>query len=153
MGQPLAQLQQARKALATFPQTCLTAVSSLYHSSPVGGPSQPDFLNAVVCLATNLTPCRLLCCCLALENRLGRVRQERWGPRCIDIDLLTFDQAYINWDYLQIPHPRMLERAFVLVPFIELVGSWRSPAGLDVGAEEAWALRRRQSLWLLTTNW
>ena len=95
-------------------------ISSVYLSKPVGVVDQPDFLNLVVQIATSLTAHELLMRCLQIEKKLGRVRAERWGPRAIDLDILWVDGASINEPELVLPHPRMKERAFVLVPLAEI---------------------------------
>ena len=94
--------------------------SRVYETDPVGGPPQPPYLNAVAEVETSLTPRGLLEACLSVEDALGRVRRERWGPRTVDIDVLTYDEETVKEPGLEIPHPRMHERAFVLVPFLEL---------------------------------
>lgn len=94
--------------------------SRVYETDPVGGPPQPEYLNAVVEVQTRLSPHDLLAACMDVEQRMGRVRAERWGPRIIDIDVLTYDEEEIDEPDLVVPHPRMLERAFVLVPLLEL---------------------------------
>ena len=94
--------------------------SRVYETEPVGGPPQPAFLNAVAEVETRLEPRELLDACLAAEDALGRVRAERWGPRTIDLDVLTYDDEVVDEPGLQIPHPRIHERAFVLVPLLEL---------------------------------
>jgi len=100
--------------------TTVLAVSSLYRTPPWGKTDQPDFLNAAAELSTTHTPRELLDLCLDAERRLKRVRQERWGPRLIDIDILVFGKQTVHESGLEIPHPRMLERAFVLAPFAEI---------------------------------
>jgi 2-amino-4-hydroxy-6-hydroxymethyldihydropteridine diphosphokinase len=94
--------------------------SSLYRTAPWGGLEQPWFLNAVALLETELPPRALLVRLLQIERELGRVRRERWGPRAIDLDLLIFDDLEIDEAGLSVPHPRMRERAFVLVPLAEI---------------------------------
>jgi 2-amino-4-hydroxy-6-hydroxymethyldihydropteridine diphosphokinase len=93
----------------------------VYETDPVGGPPQPSYLNAVVEVDTELDPRELLEVCQRVEADLGRVREERWGPRVVDIDVLTYEDRRIDEPQLQVPHPRMHERAFVLVPLLELV--------------------------------
>lgn len=95
----------------------------------MGGPEQPDFLNAVVEVGTELEPRDLLRACLEVEDRLGRVRGERWGPRAIDIDVLAYGDLDVDEPELVIPHPRMHERAFVLVPLLELDADPSLPGG------------------------
>jgi len=94
--------------------------SRVYETDPVGGPPQPEYLNAVVEVQTTLSPHDLLAACMDVEQRMGRVRAERWGPRIIDIDVLTYDEEEVDEPDLVVPHPRMNERAFVLVPLLEL---------------------------------
>lgn len=120
MGDKAAYLAAARKAIAELPGTRVTAESSLYHTAPVGKTDQDWFLNQVLRVETLLGPRELLRSCLAIENELGRVRLERWGPRVIDIDLLVYDNVTSDDDELTLPHPRIAERAFVLVPLMEL---------------------------------
>jgi 2-amino-4-hydroxy-6-hydroxymethyldihydropteridine diphosphokinase len=97
------------------------AVSSLYRTPPWGRTDQPDFLNAVARIETTLPPHDLLWLCLEEERLLKRVRRERWGPRTIDIDILLYGDRTIDEDGLTVPHPRLAERAFVLVPLKEIV--------------------------------
>ena len=98
----------------------VTAISSLYVTRPVGVEDQPDFANAVIEVRTSLTPRDLLDLCLDVECRLGRVRTIRWGPRVIDVDVLLYEGVTMDQMELVLPHPRMLERAFVLVPLAEI---------------------------------
>jgi 2-amino-4-hydroxy-6-hydroxymethyldihydropteridine diphosphokinase len=106
-------------------------VSSLYETSPVGGPPQRSFVNLVVRIETNLSARRLLETCKAIEDRLGREPSERWGPRVIDLDILLYGTEKIGEPDLEVPHPRMAERAFVLVPLLEIspdiTDPWGSP--------------------------
>ncbi len=95
-------------------------VSSLYETEPVGYVDQPPFLNAVFRGETELTPFELLELCQELENHLERVRIVRWGPRTIDADILLFGTLEVNETQLEIPHPRMFERSFVLIPLTEI---------------------------------
>jgi 2-amino-4-hydroxy-6-hydroxymethyldihydropteridine diphosphokinase len=99
---------------------CVVRRSSLYRTAPWGNLEQPWFLNAVALLETKLPPRALLIRLLEIERELGRVRRERWGPRAIDLDLLIFDELEIDEAGLRVPHPRMRERAFVLVPLAEI---------------------------------
>lgn len=103
--------------------------SRVYETDPVGGPAQPDYLNAVVEVAAPGSARDLLGVCLAVEAEMGRVRDERWGPRLIDLDVLTFGDQIIDQDDLQVPHPRMHERGFVLVPLLELDADPPLPGG------------------------
>ena len=94
--------------------------SRVYETDPVGGPPQPVYLNAVIDVATELEPRELLEASQDVEASLGRVRGERWGPRTLDVDILTYDDRRVAEPDLEIPHPRAHERAFVLVPLLEL---------------------------------
>lgn len=98
--------------------------SSLYRTKAWGRPAQPDFVNAAVLLETTLTPRELLSHIKDLEVRLGRVPSQRWGPRTIDFDILTYDAATVDEVDLQIPHPRLSERAFVLAPLAEILNGY-----------------------------
>lgn len=120
LGDRLANLQGAVEALAAQPDVKVLRSSRVYETEPVGGPQQPEYLNAVLEIETTLSPRDLLDACLSAEATLGRVRAERWGPRAIDVDVLTYDHEEIDEPGLSIPHPRMHERGFVLVPLVEL---------------------------------
>jgi 2-amino-4-hydroxy-6-hydroxymethyldihydropteridine diphosphokinase len=106
--------------LAARPGLSVERSSRVYETDPVGGPPQPDYLNAVIEVETSLSPHELLAACMDVEHRMGRVRDEQWGPRIIDIDILTYDEEQVDEPDLVIPHPRMHERAFVIVPLMEL---------------------------------
>lgn len=121
LGRPKDTLEDALGALAALPNTRLLAVSPAYWTTPWGLPDQPDFLNAVACLQTGHAPVELLKGLLAIESDLGRVRTgPRWGPRQIDLDLLLYDDLVLESAELTLPHPRMHQRAFVLVPLADL---------------------------------
>lgn len=120
LGDRLGNLQEAVDLLAAQAGIDVRRSSRVYETEPVGGPPQPDYLNAVVEVDTTLAPHELLESCLDVERRVGRVRAERWGPRVIDVDVLTYDQQEIHDPDLVVPHPRMHERAFVIVPLMEL---------------------------------
>jgi 2-amino-4-hydroxy-6-hydroxymethyldihydropteridine diphosphokinase len=113
-------LADAVQALDAEPGVRVKKVSSIYETKPVGVVDQPDFLNLVLEVATELSARDLLARCLRIESALGRVRIERWGPRTIDIDVLWHDGQTLNESDLVLPHPRMLLRAFVLVPMAEI---------------------------------
>ena len=110
----------ALRLLDADDNTRVIAVSSLYRTPPWGKLDQPDFLNAAAEISTALAPRALLDLCLEAERKLKRVREERWGPRLIDIDILVFGDRIIHETGLEVPHPRMLERAFVLAPLAEI---------------------------------
>lgn len=116
LGDRLAHLQRAVDALAATDGVSTVAVSRVYETEPVGGPSQDDYLNAVVSIETTLSPRDLLDVAMAVEQLADRVRAERWGPRTLDVDVLLFGDAAVAEPDLEIPHPRMRERAFVLAP-------------------------------------
>ncbi|RJT29227.1 2-amino-4-hydroxy-6-hydroxymethyldihydropteridine diphosphokinase [Mesorhizobium waimense] len=120
LGDPAKSMAAALRILDGDDKTRVVAVSSLYRTSPWGKLDQPDFLNAAAAIATTLAPRALLELCLDAERRLKRVREERWGPRLIDIDILVFGDRIIHETGLEVPHPRMLERAFVLAPLAEI---------------------------------
>jgi|SRR5579883_3284121 len=121
VGDVEAGINAALKRLHRPPIIKIEACSSIYRTEPVGGPpDQPDYRNAAVRIRTVLAPEELLEACLAVERDLGRVRRARWGPRPIDIDLLLYDSEQIARDNLTVPHPRMRERLFVLVPLAEI---------------------------------
>lgn len=101
----------------------VTDASSLYRTKPVGYLDQPDFLNAVVKLETQLNPHELLLLCKSIERSIGRQRTIRWGPRVIDIDILLYDEIRLASPELTLPHPEMLKRAFVLVPLAEIAST------------------------------
>ncbi len=124
LGEPAKSMGAALRMLDAGPQTGVVAVSSLYRTPPWGKTDQPDFLNAAAALDTTLSPRTLLDACLDAERRLKRVRQERWGPRLIDIDILVFGDRSVHEAGLEIPHPRMLERAFVLAPLAEIASDF-----------------------------
>ncbi len=99
----------------------INTISSLYETKPVGFVNQPNFLNLVISINTILNPHELLIKCLDVEQQLGRVRKQRWGPRNIDIDILVYHGYIVCDEVLQLPHPRLHERSFVLIPLQEIV--------------------------------
>ena len=101
--------------------------SSLIRTAPVGKTDQPDFLNGVIEIETEQRPRALLDLLMGVEDRLGRVRVERWGPRTIDLDILLYDDEIIHEPGLKVPHPRMHERSFVLQPLCEIAPDVRHP--------------------------
>jgi len=120
LGDRTANLQAAVSELKTVEGIEVVQVSSFIETSPHGGPPQPDYLNAAVELSVTLLPGELLDALLAIETRLGRVRTERWGPRVIDLDLLLYGDHVIRRPELEVPHPRMHLREFVLRPLCEI---------------------------------
>ncbi len=129
LGDRLAHLQGAVDLLAAEAGIEVIGCSRVWETDPVGGPPQPDFLNAVVRVDTSLAPVALLEACLRVEAALGRVRDERWGPRTIDIDVLLVDTIVCDEPELILPHPRITERAFVILPLLELDPSITLPDG------------------------
>jgi 2-amino-4-hydroxy-6-hydroxymethyldihydropteridine diphosphokinase len=117
---PAAQVEGGIEELAMLPDTRLGAVSSLYRTTPVGFADQPDFVNAVAMIETELAPRALLDELLAIEKRYARVRGVKNGPRTLDLDIVLYGDTAHSEDALTIPHPRMHERAFVLVPLAEI---------------------------------
>lgn len=120
---PQRQLQQGFAALARLPHTQLVAQSSLYRSAPVGYADQPDFVNAVAAVTTELDPRTLLDALLAIECEHGRVRETPNlpnGPRTLDLDLVLYGEQVIDEPGVTVPHPRMAQRAFVIVPLAEI---------------------------------
>ncbi len=129
LGHPRQQVLEAMDALARLPDTRVLRRSSLYRTPPWGVLEQPAFVNAAVQLDTALAPHALLDALLAIEQRAGRVRAERNGPRTLDLDLLHIDGVQLDDARLALPHPRMAERAFVLLPLHDLAPDLPLPGG------------------------
>ncbi|MEN4768701.1 2-amino-4-hydroxy-6- hydroxymethyldihydropteridine diphosphokinase [Duffyella gerundensis] len=135
LADPLQQVQNALDALAAIPQTRVVAVSSFYRTPPYGPQDQPDYLNAVVELATALQPDALLDHTQRVEQEQGRVRKDhRWGPRTLDLDILLFDRQTLASDRLTVPHYDMHNRAFMLVPLLEIAPAITLPNGTPVAS-------------------
>jgi 2-amino-4-hydroxy-6-hydroxymethyldihydropteridine diphosphokinase len=120
LGDRLAQLQLGVDALTRVPGVDVLAVSRVYETAPVGGPTQDPYLNAVVAIETDLAPHELLVQCQHIEELARRERAERWGPRTLDVDILLVDDIRVDTEALTIPHPRMWERGFVLAPLRDI---------------------------------
>lgn len=120
LGDREANIRQALQQLEQLPETTIVRGSSLYDTEPVGVPDQPNFLNGVVQIETHLAPRQLLWNLMLIERRLGRVRTQHWGPRVIDLDLLLYGDEVLEEPDLQIPHPLMTQRSFVMVPLVEI---------------------------------
>jgi 2-amino-4-hydroxy-6-hydroxymethyldihydropteridine diphosphokinase len=118
VGDKAANCMRAIESLAEAGR--IIAVSSLYYTEPVGFKAQEDFINAVVALDTDRPPVELLAICHAIEDRQGRRRTVRWGPRTIDLDILLYGDLVMSLPDLDIPHPLMAARKFVLAPFVEI---------------------------------
>jgi 2-amino-4-hydroxy-6-hydroxymethyldihydropteridine diphosphokinase len=132
---PRAQVLAAFVALEQMPRSRVTGRSPLYRSAPLGGPPQPDYINAVARLETALDPEALLDALRAIEARQGRARGEANAPRTLDLDLLLYDATTLATPRLQLPHPRMHARGFVLAPLLDLepaawIPGWGSAAAL-----------------------
>jgi 2-amino-4-hydroxy-6-hydroxymethyldihydropteridine diphosphokinase len=113
-------ITSAIKRLTSYAEIHLVNYSSIYETDPVGYEEQDLFLNMVIEIQTALSAMELLDLCLKTELELGRKREIKWGPRTIDLDILTYNQENIETEKLIVPHPRMLERAFVIIPLIEI---------------------------------
>lgn len=120
LADPEGQVQAAINALRDLPMTEWLASSSLYKSPPMGPQDQPDYINAVVELDTQLNPHELLDCLQQIEQNHGRIRERHWGERTLDLDILLYDDELIADDRLQIPHPGIAQRAFVIYPLAEI---------------------------------
>jgi 2-amino-4-hydroxy-6-hydroxymethyldihydropteridine diphosphokinase len=139
LGNPRNALRAAVAGLAGAPGVVVVAVSGLWRTRPVGGPDQPDYLNAVVEVATSREPAQLLAVAHELEAAAQRVRELRWGPRTLDVDVLDVEGVRSADPALAIPHPRAHQRAFVLAPWAEVDPDWAlAPAGLPARAVRAW---------------
>ena len=120
IGDTVGQMQTAVTALEEIPGVSVVGVSPLYRTAAEGGVEQPDFINAVAEVRTSLTPHELLAVCQQLEAASGRVRDQRWGPRTLDIDILAMQGQTVTEPDLHLPHPRSTVRAFVVVPWADL---------------------------------
>ncbi len=120
LGDREANVRSAADKIAAHPGIRLMKISSLYLAAPVGYTEQPDFVNAVAVIETDVEPIDLLHAAKGIEREMGRARTSPWGPRVIDIDLLVYDARAVSTPELTIPHPRMTERAFVMLPLAEV---------------------------------
>jgi len=127
IGNRKLQLNEAIKILHAYQGIQVTQVSHIYETEPVGYTNQPKFLNLCIEIETELNPQSLLKCCLATEQQLHRKREIRWGPRTLDVDILLFDDQIIEQDNLSVPHPRMKERSFVLIPLNDIATNQIEP--------------------------
>jgi 2-amino-4-hydroxy-6-hydroxymethyldihydropteridine diphosphokinase len=132
LGDRAEYLRAARAALSALPATVLVAASRVYETAPQERDDQDAFLNQVVCLETGLQPLDLLYECQRIEREHGRVRTVRFGPRTLDIDILLFQDVASDDPELTLPHPRMVKRAFVLVPLAEVWEQARGMPDMDV---------------------
>jgi 2-amino-4-hydroxy-6-hydroxymethyldihydropteridine diphosphokinase len=142
LGDRLGTLQGCVQAIAGLPDTDVLAISPVYETIPVGGPPQRDYLNAVLLIQTGLPPRDLLDAIRGIEARFGRVRAERFGPRTLDIDIISYAGQVSDDPELTLPHPRAHERAFVLAPWHDIDPGAELPgygpvAGLLAGLDRA----------------
>ena len=134
LGDRLGTLQGCVQAISGLAGTDVLAISPVYETAPVGGPAQPDYLNAVLAVRTALAPRALLDATQGIEADFGRVRAERFGPRTLDIDIISYDGEVSDDPVLTLPHPRAYERAFVLAPWHDLDPEARVPGRGPVAA-------------------
>lgn len=147
LADPVAQIHAAFAALDDLPRSRLLRHSSLYRTAPIGVVEQPDFINAVAALETELAPQELLSELLALEAHFGRRRERPLAPRTLDLDLLLYGDQIIDSPTLQLPHPRMHLRAFVLEPLVEIAPECRIPGrGQAVAWKAAVSMQRIERL-------
>jgi len=133
LSDPEQQIRSAVKALAAHENLEITKLSSLYFSRPMGPQDQPDYMNAVVELTTMLEPLTLLEALQAIENKAGRIRKDnRWGARVLDLDILLFNHETINSEKLIVPHYGLKEREFVVIPLAEIAKELILPDGTNL---------------------
>lgn len=134
LNDPRQQLEQALQALSKLPNSRFRARSAWYQSRAVGPGEQPDYLNGVVLVETSLEPLDLLDQLQAIEAAQGRVREERWAARTLDLDILLYGERVIETERLQVPHPRMTERNFVLYPLADISPDLLLPNGTSLAS-------------------
>ncbi len=133
LSEPIKQIQQAVTEIAKIAQSNISAISSIYLSKPMGPQDQDDYINAVLALETGLSALDLLDALQAIENLAGRVRKEnRWGARILDLDIILFGDETINNERLTVPHYGMQEREFVLLPLAEIAPTIILPNGVKI---------------------
>ncbi len=140
-------LEEAVKALSDREDTKVESISSIYETAPVGYTDQADFLNIVIGIETTLTASDLLSVCQGIEQELGRKRVIRWGPRTVDLDILLYNEEKIETESLIVPHPRMAERAFVLIPLLEIAPDQVNPLNGQLYSEEAAVQEEGVQIW------
>ena len=149
MGDREKNLESGLRFLEEDDSISINQISAIYETEPFGVTDQADFLNMVAEITTKLSPYQLLAKCLAVETLLGRVRTRQWGPRVIDLDLLVYDDIQLNEAALQLPHPGIFQRAFVLIPILDIAPQDMRIAGKPVNnLEEKLALLANQKLHL-----
>lgn len=129
LGDRLQQLRDAVRSIESFEGIEIEKISSVYETEPVGDVPQENFYNLVIKIKTDLSPYRLLAIAQIVERQFGRKREIHWGPRTLDIDILLYGREAINEKDLVIPHPEMYNRAFVLIPLIEIEPDLKLPGG------------------------
>ena len=127
MGNVRASFQSARQCIHEHPDCSLSASSMLYQTPPLGPAGQADYLNAVIAINTRLAPLALLHMLQDIEHAHGRIRQEHWGPRTLDLDILAYEQLQLASDTLTIPHAQLHQRQFVLKPLCDIAPQWQHP--------------------------
>ena len=132
LNMPIQQLKLAIQTMADLPDTEIKKVSSLYQSQPLGPQDQPDYVNAVACLETGLSPLALLDALQNIENGQGRIRLRHWGERTLDLDILLYDNQIIHNEHLTVPHYDMQNREFVIVPLYEISPELILPDGVSL---------------------
>lgn len=137
IGDRLHHLKEAIRLLHATEELSVAMISSIYETAPVGYTDQADFLNIVIGVETELDALSLLAVCQEIELELGRVRDIRWGPRTVDLDILLYSNESIVMENLIVPHPRMHERAFVLIPLLEIAPTVAHPMTGKQFSEEA----------------
>lgn len=140
LGTPLDQCREAIGRILEDPHITLTTLSSFYKTEPVGPMGQNWFVNAVMEVETSLAPASLLSNLLRVEQNMGRVRQEKWGPRLIDLDLLFYGDSVLDLQGLQVPHPEIENRRFVLAPLAEIAAAYVHPVAKKTVGELLGAL-------------
>ena len=147
IGNRLQYLQRAVSLLELVGQVNVVKVSSVYETDPVGYEEQGAFLNMVVEVETTLTPHEILKKCNEIEAGLGRTREIHWGPRTVDLDILLYNEENMKTQDLIIPHPRMMERGFVLIPLVELQANLVDPQSKQLIADVAHVQKEGVHLW------
>jgi len=133
LGDRGANIRAALQRLAAQSGIQIVAVSSMYLTEPTDFTDQPDFVNAVVQIETTLSPQEVLEVAKGIERQMGRLETRKWGPRIIDVDILLFDDLIVDMPDLKIPHPRMMRRAFVIIPLAEIAPQLMLPDGRKPG--------------------
>lgn len=138
LGDRAEALEAALRAVEAPGDVRIVRRSSLYETAPMGKTDQANFYNLVVEVETALSPGALLDRCQEIERALGRVRDGRWGPRTVDVDILLYDRRTVRTEHLTVPHPEMLRRRFVLEPLLEIAPDAALPDGAPVAPHLAW---------------